>query len=433
MGIEKKNSGTESANSVVGSQLLLFMCISAVCAFSVWSVVGELDIVSNANGEVVPSSQVKKIQHLEGGIVLKILISEGNKVVTNQPLVILESTRNRADLNELNTRLTATQINIVRFKAELAQSATVEFGQDLLTTETASVEQALALFKIRQQRLENQLNVQRNVVIQRKHAIAEVQARLNYNAKVIVFLKEQIEISERLLKQELSNRMVHVNFLKEAAELEGKLHADKANLQQSMSALKEARIRLDAIQNTFQEDARKELDEALRTFTELSQRRQKYDDSLRRTVLRSPVAGTVKALYVYAKAEVVQPGGTVLDIVPADDRLVVEAKLPTQDIGFVRLGQKALIQLASNDAMRFGNLEGDVTHISADTLITKEGMPYYKIRIQPVADHFQRGINSYQLHPGMLVLCSVQTGKRSILEYLLDPFLRAKNMALRER
>ena len=149
--------------------------------------------------------------------------------------------------------------------------------------------------------------------------------------------------------------------------------------------------------------------------------------------MRSPVDGTIKTLYVVTVGGVIRPGDTIVDIVPAGDRLIIEAKLPTQDIGYVALGQAAIIKLASSDAMRFGGLKGNVVNISPDTLLTPEGMPYYKVRIETESDHFQRGQLRYNLFPGMQVVASIQTGKRTVLQYILDPLRGAMSDALQER
>jgi adhesin transport system membrane fusion protein len=168
-------------------------------------------------------------------------------------------------------------------------------------------------------------------------------------------------------------------------------------------------------------------------YNELLQRILKFEDNLSRTVLRSPVNGVVKTLYVVTIGGVLKPGFTVVDIVPGGDRLIIEAKLPTQDIGYVRRGQQALVMLASADAMRFGNLTGKVVRVSPDTLVTNEGMPFYKVRIETEQDHFQRGKLKYQLFPGMQVMTNIQTGQRTVLEYIFDPFLRSFNDAMLER
>lgn len=169
------------------------------------------------------------------------------------------------------------------------------------------------------------------------------------------------------------------------------------------------------------------------TFGELTQRMQKFKDSLQRTVVRSPVDGTIKSLYVFTVGGVLRPGDPIADIVPAGDRLIIEAKLPTSDIGYIEEGQTAVIKLASADAMRFGGLDGNVINISPDTLVTPDGMPFYKVRIETEDDHFQRGSQKYNLFPGMQVMANIQTGQRTVLEYVLAPLLNSMDDAMQER
>ena len=190
---------------------------------------------------------------------------------------------------------------------------------------------------------------------------------------------------------------------------------------------------MDGIVTAFREESGMQLEEARLSFNELSQREQKFDDNLARTILRSPVDGVIKTLYITTVGGVLRAGQTVIDVVPVDDRLVVEAKLKTDDIGYVKAGQSALIKLNSADALRFGGMDGTVTNVSPDTLITEQGAPYYKVRIEMANDRFQRGDLQYKLFPGMQVIASIRTGERTVIEYLLDPFLNSLSGAMGER
>ena len=272
-----------------------------------------------------------------------------------------------------------------------------------------------------------------NKVAQQERKIDEVMARLKNNRHRLTLLSEQIGISEQLLKEKLSNRMQHLNLLKEAAGLKGKIGEDKAALRRITSARKEALNKLGSIRDAFREKAQEDLEKKRRQFEVFSNRLRKYEDSLKRTVLRSPVDGIVKTLYVVTIGGVVGPGATVVDVVPAGDRLIIEAKLPTQDIGYVHPGQTVLVMLASSDAIRFGNLKGEVIQVSPDAIEAADGMPFYKIRIAIEKDFFERRGVIYRLVPGVQVMCSIRTGQRSVLAYLMDPFLGSFQTALRER
>ncbi|MHA1598186.1 MAG: HlyD family efflux transporter periplasmic adaptor subunit, partial [Alphaproteobacteria bacterium] len=146
-----------------------------------------------------------------------------------------------------------------------------------------------------------------------------------------------------------------------------------------------------------------------------------------------PVDGVVKSLYVTTIGGVLKPGQTVADVVPGGDRLIIEAKLETQDIGYVQAGQSVIVKLTSADAMRFGNMEGTVTNVSPDTLVTQDGLSYYKVRIETEKDRFQRGDLQYRLYPGMQVVTNILTGKRTVLEYIAGPLLNSMDEAMTER
>lgn len=150
-------------------------------------------------------------------------------------------------------------------------------------------------------------------------------------------------------------------------------------------------------------------------------------------MLRAPGDGVIKTMYVATVGGVVKAGGTVADMVPAGDVLVIEAKLPPQDVGHVRRGQTATIKLASADAVRFGNLEGKVTNVSPDSIMTQQGATFYKVRIETERDYFQQRNLRYDLVPGVQVATSILTGRRTVLEYLLDPLIGGADTALRER
>ena len=416
-----------------GTHLFFALCTTLVVAFFAWSYFGKLDVVSAALGEVVPSSQVKSIQHLEGGIVREILVREGDAVKQGQPLVNLEPLASGADVEELKARVTSLRTEIARLEAEVQGADAPAYPDDIRRDHPELVKQATAFFNTRRSRIRNQLAGQRQQIAQQERKIDEVTARLKNNRHRLTLLSEQIGISEQLLKERLSNRMQHLNLLKEAAGLKGIIGEDKAGLRRITSARKEALNKLGSIRDAFREKAQEDLEKKRREFEEFSNRLRKYEDSLKRTVLRSPVDGVVKTLYVVTIGGVVAPGATVADVVPAGDRLIIEARLPTQDIGYVHPGQTALVMLASADAIRFGNIEGKVVHVSPDAIDSPGGAPFYKVRIAIEKDFFERRGVKYRLLPGVQVMCSIRTGQRSVLAYLTDPFLGSFQTALRER
>ena len=412
---------------------LLAMCVTTCLAFFIWASVFTLDIVSLANGEVIPSSQIKSVQHLEGGIIRKISIREGEQVKQGQELIELEPTQSGADVGEIRVRLLSLRAEIVRLEAEVNGADAPNFEADLMTDNPRMVKQTLARFVSRKKSLQSRIDSQSETIAQRGQEIKEISARIKNLNQNLALMKEQIFISEELLKEDLTNRYNHLDLLKEASGIQGRIEEDASALYRAKSALKESEANMDGIITAFREESGMQLEEARLNFNELSQREQKFDDNLARTILRSPVDGVIKTLYITTIGGVLRAGQTVVDVVPIDDRLIVEAKLQTQDIGYVKAGQSALIKLTSTDALRFGGMDGTVTNVSPDTLVTEEGIPYYKVRIETENDRFQRGDLQYRLFPGMQVIASIRTGDRTVIEYLIDPFLNTISGAMGER
>jgi membrane fusion protein, adhesin transport system len=224
-----------------------------------------------------------------------------------------------------------------------------------------------------------------------------------------------------------------LDLLKESNIMGSSIEEDGMALLRAGAALKESRSTLARASFDFQEQAQGKLSEIRGQVSELDARLRKYSDSLQRRVISSPVDGVVKTLLVFTEGGVLQPGGTVLEIVPGGDKLVIEAKLPIQDIGYVKEGQKAKVSLTSSDSSRFGKLEGTVSQISPDTLVTEDGIPYYKVRIVTNEAKFKKGDLEYHLFPGMMVQAAIHTGSRTVLEYLFSPFISYIDPALTER
>jgi len=415
------------------THLFLGALAGAVVVFFLWSIIGRLDVVSFAVGSVVPSSQVKTVQHLEGGIVADILVREGDQVKAGQPLMELESTASGADVDELNVRMASMTADVARLTAEVAGQEYFTFPDGFAEAHPNVARQSQETFVGRQEQFRNDMDGQRSLVDQRKRERDEVFARLANSREKLVLLQEQVAISEELLKEDLTNRMLHLNLLKELANLKGKIAEDGAVFARLDAAGEQERLRLEAIERSFRVDARKDLDDKRRGLQELTNRHRKFQDSIKRAVLLSPVDGVVMTLHVVTRGGVIRPGGNVADIVPVGDAMVVEAKLPPQDVGYVHVGQPARVKLASADGGRFGYLEGEVAHVSPDTVDTKDGQSYYKVRIKTAGDSFISHGENYRLVPGVQVMCSIVTGSRSVLGYIASPFMGSAGTALQER
>ena len=422
-----------SERTSISAHMTFLLCGAMVVAFSVWASVSTLDIVSMATGEVIPSTQVKTIQHLEGGIIREIHVREGEMVTEGQLLMKLEPTASDADVAELQVRLRSLTVDQARLEALTTDAARPKFPSKLVESYPELVRQARTRFNVRRRRHVGEVLRQKQAVAQRKQEITEINTRIRGSQANFKLVNEQIRISDELLKDSLTNRFQHLDLLKESRKLRGSIETDRASLQRAKLALSEAGAELDNIKNAFDEDNQTALDETRLNRAELAARVKKFEASLKRTNVHSPMAGVIKTLHVFTVGGVLRPGDPIADIVPAGDRLIIEAKLPTQDIGYVAPGQLAVIKLASADAMRFGGLDGNVVNVSPDTLLSPEGQPFYKVRIETEKSYFESGKLKYKLFPGMQVMASIHTGQRTVLQYVIDPIRYSMGSAIQER
>ncbi|GFM34508.1 HlyD family type I secretion periplasmic adaptor subunit [Desulfovibrio subterraneus] len=415
------------------TRAFLWLCMAGCVAFLLWASVGRLDIVSLAEGEVVPSSLVKRVQHLEGGIIREIKVREGEVVTQGQELVELEGTQQGSSVEEVRVRLESLRVDILRYQAMSNLAADLVVPMNIQATLPDKVAAARRLFASSMDTLAGQLAERRQQIIQSEQEVRSVTVRIEKQRDALVLLRKEMKITEELFKEQLATELKYIQLQREVNNLESRIEQDKAQLGKMRSQYSEAVTAADRVESQFREKAREDERRAQQEYDELSERMKKFEDTLKRTVLRSPVDGVVKQLAFAAPGEVVEPGGTVMTIVPTSDKLVVEAHLPVNDIGYVALGQDVRISLTSADARRFGRIKGSVARISPDVVVDRQGKTFYKVRIETENSCFERGNNRYCLYPGMVVACSIHTGSRTVLEYILSPFMSSLTFSMQER
>jgi membrane fusion protein, adhesin transport system len=430
--LDTKNTPGAAVGNI--NWLIITTLSMTVIYLLVWSSIGVLDIITVTEGEVVPSSSIKSIQHLEGGIVRAIAVREGEIVSKGQLLVELESTSRGADVNELKSRLIGLEVELIRLKAQSKWQKKLVFPDRIASKHPKLIRDAKRFFQVRRQRLDNEVAEMRENIAERKGEKREIIARLSSNRKNYKLLQEQLEISKDLLKDQLVSRLKHLSLLREDNKLQSSIQEDSAAIDRVNAMIRKIELEIGGVKAQYVEEAQGESEKKTQSFKELTYRIRKYDDSLSRTILRAPEKGIVKSINVSTIGGVIRAGETVLDIVPVDGTLIIEGSLSPQDIGHVRPGQGGFIKLASSEAIRYGKLDVEVIHISPDTIEdSPDGMPYYKVRLKTERDYFESGGRVYHLVPGVQVSVSIRTGERHVLDYFLEPFLMGMDNALKER
>ena len=381
-----------------------------------------IEVLSLADGKIIPQGRIKFVQHLEGGIVEEILIKEGQKVETNQPLVVLSKEKASSEFEEINTRLKSINLSILRINSEKKKKNNVDipdqmkglFDQDLIKFENE-------LLKSRKKAINSERKSKNSNIDKSKQNLVNLKKRLK-------IVKEQESISEKLLKAEATNRLRHLELLGELSDVESKIDEQKSIILFNENELEK-------VNNNYEEQLNQELSTLKKEREELNKRIQKYSDSLERTVLKSPVTGIVKLISVNSKGAIVAPGVTVVEIVPDNEKLIVEAKLPLSEIGYISDGLDAKIRLNTPEGSRFRALKGKVVFVGADriSISDKNEENYYLVKIETTETSFSKENENFELFSGVPVIVGIITGKRSFIDYFLTPFRNKISFALSER
>ncbi len=412
-------------------RFIAYLSLGLLCLV-VWAIFSPLDIATQAFGEVTPADQVQKVQHLEGGIVREIHVKEGQRVKRGDPLVELEGIAAQADTRELESRIGALRIRIIRLEGVIGRAASLRFPADLLEQFPREVDEARELFRTQIDRANSNREAQSWKIVQRGEERQELQARLDHLEQQRKVLREQLRIDKQLLDKGIGNQYEYLQRLREDTSISGQMLEVQASLRRIEAAQKQEQSGLASITATSSEDLRKDLEESRKQLAEIQKRLEKFKDSTARTVIRAPVDGTVFILYTVTRGGVVSPGGLVASLVPGNERLVVEVKLNAGEVGLISRGQSARLRLEGAGTQRFRPIDGQVVHISSDAITEPQKPPYFLVRIAPTDMEFSDGVTAYRLSPGVQVSASIITGHRTVMQYLLGPMLGRFSGALTE-
>ena len=379
-----------------------------------------IEVLSLADGKIIPQGRIKYVQHLEGGIVEEILIEEGSKVEKSEPLVILSKKKASSEFEEIDARLKSIELSIIRVEAEKNLQNSLSISKDQRQTfDEELLKSEKELFQSRRKAIDSEIK-------SKQASIDKATKNLKNLKKRLKIVKEQESISQKLLEVEATNRLKHLGILRERQEVEG-------NIDEQQSIIDLSKNDLEKVKNIYIEELNKELSQYKKDKEELNKRIKKYSDSLNRTVLKSPVAGTVKLISVNSKGAIVAPGVTVVEIVPENEKLIIEAKLPLSEIGYIKKNLEAKIRLNTPEGSRFRSIKGKVVFVGADRISGKDQEGFYLVKVETSENSFSRNNEEYKLFSGVPVTVGIITGKRSFIDYFLTPFMKGTSFALSER
>lgn len=400
--------------------------------FLVWSLIARFDEVSVATGEVVPQGRIKTIQHLEGGIIEDIYVRDGDIVRVDTPLVQINLGQLANNRDELQIRLDGLLLAKARLEAEAGGKPYVA-PADIAARQPKLAQAEEATYRARQEELSATRAVLEGQVTQRQRDVGETNARLTSAENGLALARERLAISQDLLKDSLTSKLEHSQIQSQVEALSGEAASMREAAPRARAALGEAQERVKELSLKFTREAQEFLGETELNIARTQELLTTADDQETRSTIKSPITGIVKNSRYHTIGGVVRPGEAILDIVPSEDDLVVEAKLNPVDRGFVRAGQKATVKIDTFDYARYGGIEGEVISVAPDSTVPENAMPYFKVVVRTDKPYLGEESEGLAITPGMGATVDIHTGTKSVMSYLIKPVLKLKSEAFRER
>lgn len=417
----------------LSKHILLLVIVGFWIAMIVWANFAPLDEVTRGQGKVIPSSSVQALQTLEAGIIEEFLVKAGDSVEAGQVLVRLNQIEAASDLGANRVRYLGLLASIIRLQAESEGKSSVDFPDDVMKATPQSVTEELNAFRANRQQVQGQTNIFQQQLMQREQEVRELTTRISDTRGVMSLQRQEKEMIAPLVAKGSAPRLELLQLERGLKEKNAELNGYLSSLPRARSAVNEAKARIKDIESSAQASAQIELSAKLVEMNEIKERLSAMSQRKERTEIKSPVNGTIQEISVNTVGGVVRPGEDFIKIVPADDKLVIEAEVRPADRAFIYPGQKAIVKLTAYDFSIYGGLDADLISISADTFEDEEGNSFYKVKLITRETELKRKGEVLPIEVGMVASVDILTGKKTVMQYLLKPFNKTMERAMRER
>lgn len=426
----------ESPRRIIRQGLLVIFLFFGILGG--WAFFGTIQGAVVGNGRIKIDTERKIVQHLEGGIVDEILIREGQEVVQGEPLIVLQSVRMDADANAMRKELVSIEAQRLRAIAEKDGLSDLVWPEDLREMAAASDSQDVLenegkIFITRRDTFNTQLSLLESQILQFKAQISGAEDQLRSTIHIIGTLQEELASKRRLHRERYVDKTQILSLERELASQQGRRGQYRQQIAELKQKIAEYDLRLTEARGKFVEEATRNLGDLDNRAIQARERLRPLVDAARRLQIKAPVAGRVVDLKIHSKGSVIQPGETLMDIVPHDNPLIVETQVPINKITEVYIGQNAMVQLDAFDTRMIPHMPGKVTYISADALEPKPGFsdaPYYLCYVEVDPDALRE--ERMYLSPGMPATVFITTKERTIIYFMLEPYLKSWERALRD-
>lgn len=425
MGISTSNKSYLFAN------FLLLIVLGFFAAAIYWAWHARLDEVVRGTGRVIPSTQIKTIQNLEGGILSKVLVKEGQKVKKGQILVHLDKIAFHASVEEKLAEKKALEASIARLIAEQTGKK-IRFPNDLIHSNPELVAREKALMASRAEKLKADMKIQTQAQEKSKLDIKEKISQIHHLEIDLKIAREKYDILKPLVEKQSASKLELLDLERQINQLKSKIADNKNQIPKSQAAIQTAESKKESLKKNFASSVLNDLTTNKNQLAQLEQVLPAVQDRLKRTEVTSPVAGLVKRIFVHTIGGVVGSAEPLMEIVPEKDELLVEAKILPKDIAFIHPGQTVKVKFTAYDFSIYGGIDGILEHISADAIISEEGYSFFLIRVKLDENHIRYQDSQLPIITGMDCQVDILSGSKTVMDYLLKPILKARQTALQE-
>jgi adhesin transport system membrane fusion protein len=415
-----------------GGRAVVWVVMLLFAIFLVWAYYSEIEQVTRGDGKVIPSTQIQVVQNLEGGILSEIMVDVGDLVKKGQLLLRIDETRFSSSFKQNRVKYLSFKAKAARLLAE-ANGTEFKVPQEVTDEKPEIGVREKELFESRKNEFDSSMQILQQQIRQKEHELNELNSKLEELNRTFALLIKELELTRPLVQQGAVSEVEVLHLERQASQMQGEIATIKQTIPKSESRLQEAQLALQENQLAFFNKAKAELNEVLAELEDVSASAIAIEDRLRRTNVLSPVTGTINRLLVNTVGGVIQPGMDLVEIVPLEDTLVIEARIKPADIAFLSPKQEAKVKFTAYDFTIYGGLDATLEHISADSITDEQGNSYYLVRLRTTKNYIGPELNPLPIIPGMVASVDILTGKKTVLSYLLKPVLRAKYMALREQ
>ena len=422
--------------------ILSIMTLMFVVVFVYWSRYAVLDEVTKGDAQVIPSSRVQTIQNLEGGIVSEILVKTGDVVSAGDIVLKIDNSMAESSYREEKTRYNNLRARIIRLESIVAGKSP-SFPSDLVADAKSAVDFERNQYKVAVNALNAEVSVLESRSEQRRQEVEELRSRLNQLEDQLKVIQQEYSMTQPLVRQGVMPQLDLIRLQGQMTDIEGEIRTVKLSIPRALTAVSEIRQQVRELRLRAKSEASKELNEVRAEIESLTEVMRAGEDRFARTDVKSPVDGTVKEIFTNSVGGVIQPGQEIMQIVPLNDTLLIEAKIKPADIAkfdykalanaFISPQQKAIVKITAYDFSIYGGLEGTVEQIGADTITDEEGDSYYHVYLRTQKTAIEHNGKILKIIPGMTASVDILTGQKSVFDYLMKPILKARNEALRER